>query len=113
VAWAVLEVVAERAEPDGTRTVSCCSVRGLAGELRLANDTVARALRRLGDSGLLRHESDRESSGRFGSGRYVLTLPPNVFDLGADLERPSQPHSAEKSRVRRSSGEQLALLAED
>ena len=89
VPWAVLEVLAERAELDGDRTVSCCSVRGLAAELRLASDTVARALRRLADASLLHHESDRDASGRFGSGRYVLTLPPNVFNLATDLEPPS------------------------
>jgi DNA-binding transcriptional MocR family regulator len=112
VAWTVLEALAEAAERDGDRTVSHRSVRGLAAELRLANDTVARALRQLGDAGLLRHESDREASGRFGSGRYVLTLPPNVFDFATDLEHPALPKPAAKSRVRHSSGEQLALLAE-
>jgi DNA-binding IclR family transcriptional regulator len=112
VAWAVLEVLAERSERDRGRTMSQCSVRGLAGELGLANDTVARAMRRLGDVGLLYHESDREASGRFASGRYVLTLPPDVFDLATDLEQPSLSKPAARPRVRRSSGEQLALLSE-
>jgi hypothetical protein len=112
VAWSVLEAVAEHREPDGERTVSYRSVRELAAELRLANDTVARALRKLGDAGLVRHESDREVSGRFGSCRYVLTLPPNVFDVATDSEHPTPPKSAAKSRPRSSSPEQLALLAD-
>jgi hypothetical protein len=112
VVWSVLELLTEAAELDGDRTVSCCSVRGVAVELGLANDTVARALRRLGDASLLRHKVDREASGRFGSGRYVLTIPPNVFDLASDVEQPSLPKPAAKPRVPRSSGEQLALLAE-
>jgi hypothetical protein len=112
VAWAVLEVLAEHSERNRERTVSARSVRGLAAELGLANDTVARALRRLGDAGLLHHESEREASGRFASGRYVLTLPPDVIDVATDLEDPSLSKSAAKPRVRPSSGEQLALLAE-
>jgi hypothetical protein len=112
VGWAVLEVLAERVELYGDRTVSCCSVRGLAAELRLASDTVARALHRLADAGLLHHEADRDASGRFGSGRYVLTLPPNVFELVPDLEHPSLSKPAAKSPVRCSNAEQLALLSE-
>jgi hypothetical protein len=112
VASAVLEVVAERLDRREDRTVSCCSVRGLATELHLASDTVARALRRLADAGLLHHEADRDASGRFGSGRYVLTLPPNVFDLTTDLEHPSLSTPPAKTPVRSSKGEQLALLAE-
>jgi DNA-binding IclR family transcriptional regulator len=112
VAWSVLEAVAEHCEPDGERTVSYRSVRELAAELRLANDTVARALRKLGDAGLVRHESDRAVSGRFGSGRYVLSLPPNVFELATDPEHPSRPKSAAKAHPRSSSPEQLALLAD-
>jgi hypothetical protein len=112
VAWAVLEVLAETAELHGDRTVSCCSVRGLATELRLASDTVARALRRLADSGLLHHESDRDAGGRFGLGRYVLTLPPNVFDIAGDLEHPSPSKPVSKARASRSCSEQLVLLSE-
>jgi hypothetical protein len=112
VAWSVLEALAEHGERDGERTVSYRSVRELAAELRLANDTVARALRKLGDAGLVRHESDREASGRFGSGRYVLNLPPNVFDPATESEHPSPSKSAAKSRLRSSRPEQLALLAD-
>jgi hypothetical protein len=113
VAWTVLEAVCERAERDGARTVSWCSVRGLAGELGIANDTAARALRRLGDAGLLHHESDREASGRFGAGRYVLTLPPNVLDDANPTRRLEPAAPSTKRRVVQSAGEQLALLSPD
>ena len=79
VAWAVLEALAERAVVDGTTTMSYRSVRDLAADLNLANDTVARALRRLADHGLAQHRSDRSTTGRFATGHYLLTLPPDVL----------------------------------
>lgn len=79
VAWAVLEALAEHAVVDGTTTMSPRSVRDLATDLHLANDTVARALRRLADHGLAQHHSDRSTTGRFATGHYLLTLPPNVL----------------------------------
>jgi DNA-binding transcriptional MocR family regulator len=112
VAWSVLEVIAEHAHDDRGRAVSCRSVRDLAVELRLANDTVARALRRLADTGLIVHEADRESSGRFGTGRYVLTLPPNVFDPTSARVPPASTGPVVRRRACRSVDEQLALLPE-
>ena len=79
VAWVVLEALAERAVDDGTTTMSYRSVRDLAADLHLANDTVARALRRLADHGLAHHRSDRSTTGRFATGHYLLTLPPDVL----------------------------------
>ena len=79
VAWAVLEALAEHAVVDGTTTMSYRSVRDIAADLHLANDTVARALRRLADHGLAQHRSDRSATGRFATGHYLLTLPPDVI----------------------------------
>jgi hypothetical protein len=112
VAWSVLEAIMEHARDDSGRTVSGRSVRDLAAELRLANDTVARALRRLADTGLVVHESDRESSGRFGAGRYILTLPPDVFIDAAVSGRPPVLGSGPRRRGPRPVDEQLALLPE-
>jgi DNA-binding transcriptional MocR family regulator len=112
VAWSVLETLAEHARNDHGNTVSCRSVRDLAGELRLANDTVARALRRLADAGLAVHEADRESSGRFGAGRYVLTVPPNVFVEPAVSGPTAVLAASSRRRVPRPADEQLALLPE-
>jgi hypothetical protein len=78
-AWAVLEALAEHAVIDGTATMSYRSVRDLAADLQLANDTVARALRRLADHGLAQHRSDRSTTGRFATGHYLLTLPPDAL----------------------------------
>ena len=72
---------------DGDRSVSQQSVRGLAVALGLAPDTVARGLQRLGSAGLIRHEAERDTTGRFARSLYVLTLPPDVFDLA----HPRQP----------------------
>jgi hypothetical protein len=112
-AWVVLEALGERAEADDGRTMSRCSVRGLAAAVGLANDTVARALRRLDAAGLLHHECDRASTGRFSSGRYVLTLPADVFDLAAHPERVTPTLTSNKRQAERSPGQQLALLTED
>lgn len=79
VAWAVLEALAEHAVVDGTTTMSYRSVRDIAADLHLANDTVARALRRLSDHGLAQHRADRSTTGRFATGHYLLTLPPDVL----------------------------------
>ena len=89
VAWAVLEALAEHAVIDGTTTMSYRSVRDLAADLHLANDTVARALRRLADHGFARHRSDRSTTGRFATGHYLLTLPPDV--LTPSLTNPPSP----------------------
>jgi DNA-binding MarR family transcriptional regulator len=91
VAWSVLEAVAERCEDAGDRTVSYRSVRDVAADLGVAKDTVAKALRRLRGAGLLEPESARQTSGWFGRGRYVITLPPNVFDLAADVAAADSP----------------------
>lgn len=110
IAWIVLEVLSEHAHDEGGRTVSCRSVRDIAAELRLADDTVARALRRLADSRLVVHEADRGPEGRFGFGRYVLTLPPNVF-VEPVVEAPSSLASpVARRRVSRPVDDQLALL---
>lgn len=79
VAWAVLEALASCAVVDGADTVTYRSVRDIAADLHLANDTVARALQRLADHGLAAHRSARSTTGRFAAGHYVLTLPPDVL----------------------------------
>lgn len=117
VAWAVLEALAEHAVVDGTTTVSYRSVRDLAADLRLANDTVARALRRLADHGLAQHCSDRSTTGRFAIGHYVLTLPPDVLTPISTnpptppTNRPTSPPNPTTTRLHhRIEHEQLDLL---
>ena len=93
VAWAVLEALAEHAVIDGTTTMSYRSVRDIAADLHIANDTVARALRRLADHGLVEHHSDRSITGRFATGHYLLTLPPDVL-----TPTPTNPRSTPPNR---------------
>ena len=99
VAWAVLEALAEHAVIDGTTTMSYRSVRDIAADLHLANDTVARALRRLADHGIVEHRSDRSTTGRFAIGHYLLTLPPDVLTPTptnpppSPINRPTRPAS--------------------
>ncbi len=87
-AWVVLEALAEHAVVDADSTMSYRSVRDLAAELGLANDTVARALRRLTDQHLVEHRRARSDVGRFAAGHYLLTLPPEAIT-------PTPPHHPE------------------
>jgi hypothetical protein len=79
VAWSVLEALTEHAESRGTSTVSYRSVRDIAGELELAKDTVAGALRRLADHRLIAYVAGRSRDGRFAPSHYRLTLPSDLF----------------------------------
>lgn len=117
VAWAVLEALAERAVVDGTTTMSYRSVRDIAADLHLANDTVARALRRLADHGLAQHRADRSTTGRFATGHYLLTLPPDVLTPTATTaptppnDRPtSPPNPTTTPRPQPTEHQQLDLL---
>ncbi len=119
VAWAVLETLVEHAVVADTMTVSYRSVRDLAGDLRLANDTVARALRRLADYGLVEHCADRSATGRFATGHYVLTLPPDVLapttktEPTPPAERPTPPLIPSVTpRTKPTEHEQLDLLSD-
>lgn len=96
VAWAVLEALTEHAVVDGTTTMSYRSVRDIAADLHLANDTVARALRRLADHGLAQHRADRSTTGRFATGHYLLTLPPDVL-TPTTTTAPTPPTESPKS----------------
>ena len=116
VAWAVLEALAEHAVLDGTTTMSYRSVRDLAADLHLANDTVARALRRLADHGLAQHRPDRSTTGRFAAGHYLLTLPPDVLTTTATnppsppTNRLTSPPTSTATRRQRIGHQQLDLL---
>ena len=58
--------------------VACVSVRSLAASLGLAKDTVARAIRRLRDSGLVTVAQQRTDAGIFATGTYVVALPEGI-----------------------------------
>lgn len=94
----MLEHLAETAEDRAGNTVSYETVRSTASALGLANDTVARALRRLADAGLITHIPGRSVDGRFASSHYRLTFPADVF-IGLPVSTPA----ASPNRSRRSS----------
>jgi hypothetical protein len=79
-AWVVLEALLERAEPIGSdEYLAHHSIRVLASDLRLAKDTVARALRTLRNVGLISHAQCRTGTGAFDPGRYTISLPSGVL----------------------------------
>ncbi|MFN3258200.1 MAG: winged helix-turn-helix transcriptional regulator [Ilumatobacter sp.] len=74
-AWAVLEEMMQRSTGDGDHLVAQVSIRSLASSLGLAKDTVARAVRRLRDLGVIEAEQRRSDSGVFQTGSYRLDVP--------------------------------------
>ena len=114
-AWAVLECLAASAEQIAGETVSYESVRRIAAVLDLAKDTVARALRRLGDAELLVYMPGRSDDGRFAPGHYRLTYPPDLFlELVAAHHAIETAPAARSTRHRRPSNTtQLSLINPD
>jgi DNA-binding IclR family transcriptional regulator len=84
--------------------VARASVRSLAHRLHLDKDTVARAVIRLRDAGLVVHEP-----GRFTPGIYRLTVPSAVIRFAGDA--PMAPTA--RRHAHDGSGLQLALLEAD
>ncbi|WP_420451168.1 hypothetical protein [Ilumatobacter sp.] len=73
-AWSVLEEIMQRSTSDGEHVVAHVYIRSLAASLGLAKDTVARAVRRLRDLGVLHAEQRRSDSGVFQTGAYRLDV---------------------------------------
>jgi len=110
-AWAVLEEMVQRSTGDGDYVVAQVSIRSLASSLGLAKDTVARAVRRLRDLGVIVAVQARSESGVFEAGSYRLDVPVTCIS-GSCASRPSAaPSAARRSSARRSSV-QLSLLSE-
>lgn len=74
--WVVLEHLALNARVEGEAVVADASVRSLAAEFGWAKDTVAHALARLRDDGLVEFVGDR-----FRPGAYRLVLPGDALHL--------------------------------
>lgn len=74
--WAVLEEMMQAATGPADRLVAEVSIRSLAASLDLAKDTVARAVRRLRDLGVIAAEQPRSDRGVFQAGSYRLDVPP-------------------------------------
>ena len=110
-AWSVLEEMMQRSTDDSDHLVAQVSIRSLASSLGLAKDTVARAVRRLRDLGVIIAVQARSESGVFEAGSYRLFVP--VACISVDCPSPPSVASsaAHPSSVRRSSV-QLSLLSE-
>ena len=67
--------------------VSRTAIRSLASSLGLAKDTVARAVRRLSDLGVIEAVQVRASCGVFEAGSYRLAVPARFVSVAC----PSQP----------------------
>jgi DNA-binding transcriptional ArsR family regulator len=75
----VLEELMLRSTGDGDGCVASVSVRTLAASLGLAKGTVAGALGRLRDAGLVIALQDREETGQFTVGVYRLSVPADAL----------------------------------
>lgn len=111
VAWLLLEELALAAGREGDALVVPTSVRELAAAVSLNKDTVARAVAVLVRLGVVEHLQPA-SGGRFGAGRYRLTLPEGLDvihdDASVPPSRPTRTHAATHARLQQSS--QLTLL---
>jgi hypothetical protein len=96
-AWAVLEDMLCDGESAADGSLVCrTNVRQLAANLGLSKDTVARAVSRLCDTGMVQHDQrPRGEAGRFGRREYRIATAPLATLLAA---APSQPCAATPRR---------------
>ena len=110
-AWSVLEEMMQRSTGDGDHAFAQVSIRSLASSLGLAKDTVARAVRRLRDLGVIAAIQARSESGAFEAGSYRLAVPVACLSVACPSQPSVLPPPARPPSARRSSG-QLSLLSE-
>ncbi len=108
-AWVVLEEMLQRSTGND-HVVAQVSIRSLAPSLGLAKDTVARAVGRLRDLGVIEAVQARARSGVFEAGSYRLVVP--VVCLSpAGPSQPSALSSVPPSAARSSSAARRSLSA--
>ena len=104
-AWIVLEELVSASQGEADDCCSSATVRSLAADLGLSNDTVARALVRLRTAGIIVAGQDRTPAGTFATGRYRISIPGAI-----ELVQPEPPTTAAtRPRAARQLGSQLAL----
>jgi len=103
-AWAVLEEMMQRSTGDGDHVVAQVSIRSLASSLGRAKDTVARAVRRLRDLGVIEAVQARSSCGAFEA------VPVACISIACPAQPSVSPSAARPPSVRRSFV-QLSLLS--
>jgi len=104
--WAVLEEMMQVATGPSDRLVAEVSIRSLATTLGVAKDTVARAVHRLRDLGVIEADQRRADSGVFQTGVYRLAVPTACLAV-APTTTPAEPTRPPASRERTTG--QLAL----
>jgi DNA-binding transcriptional MocR family regulator len=102
-AWTVLTALAVDAAPTDGCVVVRASVRSLAVELGLNKDTIARAILRLRDAGLVVHRT----GGSFEHGAYRRVAPADVVRFSVDAPAAPVPRHRHVPTV---SAVQLRLL---
>ena len=95
--WVVLDEMMERSTGDGDHVVAQVSIWLLASSLGLAKDTVARAVRRLSDLGVIEAVQVRASSGVFEAGSYRLAVPARFVSVTCPSQPPAAPSSSRSS----------------
>ena len=103
----VLEELSLRSTGTADECVARVSIRALAASLGLAKDTVARAIRRLRDAGLVTVAQRRTNAGVFDTGTYLIALPDSVT-LVASAPTATKP----RARVDRRDSLQLSFAIE-
>ena len=94
--WMVLEELLLAGEPAGEPSPTCScvvSVRDLARRLGLDKDTVARAVQRLIEAGLVSRSQNRTTAGTFARTTFLIDVPAglHVLDDAAPTTNPDWP----------------------
>lgn len=105
--WVVLEELLLQSADTKGEYVARASVRSLAESLGLAKDTVARAVCRLRDSGLVTVAQQRTNTGIFATSTYFIVLPD-----GISVSVPAIVAPQSCARVGRRDSSQLSLAIE-
>jgi DNA-binding transcriptional ArsR family regulator len=99
-AWLVFEEMLLRSTTERGERIAHVSVRSMAAALGVAKDTVARALSRLRDAGLVTPAQSKSERGLFEAGSYVIDVPEgvtlSVTELGPQVRtRKAAPHTGQ------------------
>jgi DNA-binding transcriptional ArsR family regulator len=100
-AWAALEALAARADARSGHSVVAANVRHTANALGLSKNAAHRAIRRLIDAGLVEPTQRRAPDGRYLTGYYRLTFPPDVLTVELATKRAPSPVESRATTPRR------------
>jgi DNA-binding transcriptional ArsR family regulator len=90
----VFEEMLLRSTPERGERIAQVSVRSMAAALGVAKDTVARALNRLRDAGLVTPAQPKSERGLFEAGSYVIDVPEGLTLSSMELGPQARTHKA-------------------